>query len=80
MGSKEEICGKVSQKGFRVKGDVLKDEFGLPALPEAALGGGGVFIHFIKPIVSIVVPFFGLTNSILRILKGNPKKELQWRL
>ena len=32
------------------------------------------------PIVSIVVPFFGLTNSILRILKGNPKKELQWRL
>ena len=23
---------------------------------------------------------FGLTNSILRILKGNPKKELQWRL
>ena len=32
------------------------------------------------PIVSIVVPFFGLTNFILRILKGNPKKELQWRL
>ena len=31
-------------------------------------------------IVSIVVPFFGLTNFILRILKGNPKKELQWRL
>ena len=30
--------------------------------------------------VSIVVPFFGLTNSILRIPKGNPKKELQWRL
>ena len=28
---------------------------------------------------TIVVPFFGLTNSILRILKGNPKKELQWR-
>ena len=26
------------------------------------------------PIVSIVVPFFGLTNSILRILKGSPKK------
>ena len=24
--------------------------------------------------------FFGLTNSILRILKGNPKKELQWRV
>ena len=34
----------------------------------------------ILPIVSIVVPFFGLTNSILRILKGNPKQELQWRL
>ena len=32
------------------------------------------------PIVSIVVPFFGLTISILRNLKGNPKKELQWRL
>ena len=26
------------------------------------------------PIVSIVVPFFGLTKSLLRILKGNPKK------
>ena len=23
--------------------------------------------------------FFGLTSSIVRILKGNPKKELQWR-
>ena len=32
------------------------------------------------PIVSIVVLFFGLTSSILRILRGNPKKELQWRL
>ena len=32
------------------------------------------------PIFSIVVPFFGLTISILRILKGNPKKKLQWRL
>ena len=32
------------------------------------------------PIVSIVVPFLGLTNFILRILKGTPKKELQWRL
>ena len=31
------------------------------------------------PIVSIGVPFFGLTIFILRILKGNPKKELQWR-
>ena len=27
-------------------------------------------------IVSIVVPVFGLSNFILRILKGNPKKEL----
>ena len=32
------------------------------------------------PTVSIVVPFFGLTNFIVRNLKGNPKKELQWRL
>ena len=32
------------------------------------------------PIVSIVVPFFGLTNFILSILKGSPQKELQWRL
>jgi len=32
------------------------------------------------PIVSIVVPFFGLTNYILRNLQGIPKKELQWRL
>ena len=31
-------------------------------------------------IVSIVVPVFGLTKSIFRTLKGNPKKELQWRL
>ena len=23
---------------------------------------------------------FGVTNFVLRILKGNPKKELQWRL
>ena len=30
--------------------------------------------------MAIVVPFFGLTNSMLGILKGNPKKELQWRL
>ena len=28
----------------------------------------------ILPIVSLVVPFFGLTKSILRILKGNPQK------
>ena len=32
------------------------------------------------PIVSIVVPFFGFTNCILRILRGTPKEELQWRL
>ena len=32
------------------------------------------------PILSIVIPFLDLTNSILRILKGNPKKELQRRL
>ena len=38
------------------------------------------FLVWGLPIVSIVVPFFGFTNSILRILKGNPKKELQWRL
>ena len=30
--------------------------------------------------VSIVVPLFGLTKSILRIPKGNPKKELQWTI
>ena len=40
---------------------------------------GNVFLWDL-PIVSIVVPFFGLTKSILRILKGNPKKDLQWRL
>ena len=39
-----------------------------------------VLTFWYLPIVSIVVPFFGLTNSILRILKGNPQKELQWRL
>ena len=36
--------------------------------------------RWLIPIVSIVVPFFGLTNSTYRILKGSPKKELQWRL
>ena len=42
------------------------------------LRDAGSYIHI--PIVSIVVPFFGLANFILRILNGNPKKELQWRL
>ena len=34
------------------------------------------------PIVSIVVPFFGLTNFciIKDPKKGNPRTELQWRL
>ena len=32
------------------------------------------------PVVSIVVPVVGVTNSISRILEGIPKKELQWRL
>ena len=32
------------------------------------------------PIVSTVVPFFGLTKNLLRTLAGMPKKELQWRL
>ena len=46
----------------------------------AGCGRLDCLIHRI-PIVSIVVPFFGLTNYfVLRILKGNPKKELQWRL
>ena len=31
--------------------------------------------YFGLPIVSIVVPFLGLTKSTLRILKGNPKKN-----
>ena len=35
------------------------------------------FKHSAVPIVCIVVPFFGLTNAILRIPKGNPKKEVQ---
>ena len=30
-------------------------------------------------IVSIVFPFVGLTNFIVRILKGKPNKEPQWR-
>ena len=47
------------------------------------MGNAGFISSTVVPlltIVSIVVSFFGLTNSILRILKGNPKKELQWRL
>ena len=58
----------VSVVGFR--------GFGLFFEPKVSPGEG---LHDL-PIVSIGVPFFGLTNSILRILKGNPKKELQWRL
>ena len=27
-----------------------------------------------------IVPFIGLTKNIIRILSGNPKKQLQWRL
>ena len=46
----------------------------------ALCNGVGSRVEGCIPIVSIVVPFFGLTKSILRILKGNPKKELQWRL
>ena len=37
-------------------------------------------IDSLVPIVSIVVPFFGLTSSILRIPQDKPEKELQWRL
>ena len=44
------------------------------------LGAAALELEPTLPIVSIVVPFFGLTNSVLRILKGNSKKELQWRL
>ena len=32
------------------------------------------------PVVSIVVPFFGLPFRILNIELVKPKKELQWRL
>ena len=32
------------------------------------------------PVVSIVVPFLGLTKYRFGILQGNPQKELQWRL
>ena len=48
--------------------------------PESTADGRSFAAILITPIVSIVVPFVGLTKSILRILKGNPKKELQWRL
>ena len=29
----------------------------------------------VLPVVSIVVSFFGLTHFIVRILKGNPKRN-----
>ena len=47
-------------------------------MAQGATGWCFLVLQFL-PVVSIVVPFFGLANSILRILKGNPKKELQWR-
>ena len=43
----------------------------------AILGDGSVVTwgHLLQvPVVSVVVPFFGLTSFILRILKGNPQK------
>ena len=43
-------------------------------------GGCVVGIALLPPTVSIVAPFCGLTKSILRILNGNPQKEIQWRL
>ena len=57
-------------------------EFGVQAAIALLLvvlyGACGVFTTL--PIVSIVVPFVGLTNFVSRILKGNPNKELPWRL
>ena len=52
------------------------------SLRAAAHGDGAVPWLRVQgvPIVSIVVPFFGLTKSILRIPKMNPKNVLQWRL
>ena len=47
-----------------------------PRIPRGRVAGGGSLFLGIGylPVVSIVVPFFGLTYSILRILKGNPQK------
>ena len=56
----------------------MKEVPSLRALLERVLGsrkGSGFYRIF-----SIVVPFFGLTDSILRIPKSRAKKELQWRL
>ena len=39
-----------------------------------------IYIHIYIPIVSIVVPFWGLPYRILIIYLVKPKKELQWRL
>ena len=61
---------------FTVSGAGLRGALGLFSEPTVSRGEG---LHDL-PIVSVVVPLFGLTISILRILKGNPKKELQWRL
>ena len=47
-------------------------------LHAGCLGPRGRHEDHTLPIVSIVVPFFGLTNLIIGI--RNPKKELQWRL
>ena len=61
----------------------------VPPMPEPSCRGSErtdeecpfiVHMNIILPIVSIVVPLFGVAKSILRILKGDPKKELQWRL
>ena len=40
-------------------------------------GNAGFCPSAVLPIVSIVVPFFGETKYIIRILQGNPKEELQ---
>ena len=40
----------------------------------------GPYRSLTLPIGSIVVPFFGLTKYMIRILQDDPQKELQWRL
>ena len=48
----------------------------LSVCEECCIGGwsGSGILETSIPIVSIVVPCFGLTSSILRILKGNLQK------
>ena len=70
---------KARDYGFGASGFHLV-ALGLVRASRVAFLGATLHQETELPIVSIVVSFLGLTSSILRVLNGNPQKELQKRL